>query len=217
MKKIVSYSLWGNNPKYTIGAIKNAHLVNEYYPGWVARFYCGKSTPEEIVAELRSIPNTEVLIMDNDGDWTGMFWRFYAGDGDDICISRDTDSRIGEREVSAVNEWLMSDKDFHIMRDHPWHGHVIMGGMWGARNGILKGIIKEILKYKQENRYMIDQDFMANIVYSKIKDKCMIHDPFFEKKPFPIPRKSRDFVGKPYNSDDTECDTKHADLLGNML
>ena len=26
MKKIISFSLWGDNPKYTIGAIENAKL-----------------------------------------------------------------------------------------------------------------------------------------------------------------------------------------------
>ncbi len=32
MKRVISYSLWGDNPKYTIGAIKNAELALTYYP-----------------------------------------------------------------------------------------------------------------------------------------------------------------------------------------
>ena len=36
-------------------------------------------------------------------------------------LSRDTDSRIIPREKEAVNEWLASDRVFHIMRDHPAH------------------------------------------------------------------------------------------------
>ena len=81
--------------------------------------------------------------MNEKGDWTGMFWRFLAADHlSDIVLSRDTDSRLNKREKAAVDEWLNSDKDFHIMRDHPYHATEILGGMWGCRNGILHGIAK---------------------------------------------------------------------------
>jgi len=32
MKKVVSFSLWGDNPIYNIGAIRNAELAKEIYP-----------------------------------------------------------------------------------------------------------------------------------------------------------------------------------------
>ena len=32
--KIISFSLYGDNPKYTEGAIRNAEIANEYWPGW---------------------------------------------------------------------------------------------------------------------------------------------------------------------------------------
>ncbi len=34
MNKVISFSLWGDNPKYTIGAIKNAELSKTIYPDW---------------------------------------------------------------------------------------------------------------------------------------------------------------------------------------
>jgi len=45
-----------------------------------------------------------------------MFWRFWAADDPEvgIMLSRDCDSRISDREIAAINEWLESDKDFHI-------------------------------------------------------------------------------------------------------
>ena len=52
MKKVISFSLWGDNPIYTIGAIKNAELAKEIYPDWTCRYYIGKSTPLEIVNKL---------------------------------------------------------------------------------------------------------------------------------------------------------------------
>ena len=51
----------------------------------------------------------------------------------DIFISRDLDSRINDRELAAVHEWLESNKTLHSMRDHPWHTVPIMGGGWGSK------------------------------------------------------------------------------------
>jgi hypothetical protein len=34
-KRVVSYGLYGSNPKYTLGAVRNAELVHVYFPGWV--------------------------------------------------------------------------------------------------------------------------------------------------------------------------------------
>ena len=63
MKKIIAFSLWGDNPMYTIGAIKNADLALDIYPDWVCRFYVGKSTPDEIILELTKRKNTEIFVM----------------------------------------------------------------------------------------------------------------------------------------------------------
>ena len=51
----------------------------------------------------------------------------------DVLLSRDLDSRLSPREVSAVEEWMNTsievekDKPFHVMRDHPDHGAVMLG------------------------------------------------------------------------------------------
>jgi len=72
-RKIIAFSLWGNNPKYTIGAIRNAQLLTTIYPGWSAWFYCGSSVPQEIVEFLNSSVNCKVLKMNEPGNWMGMF------------------------------------------------------------------------------------------------------------------------------------------------
>ena len=50
----------------------------------------------------------------------------------DIFASRDLDSRISEREIAAVDEFLRSNKSLHSMRDHPYHATELLGGMWGS-------------------------------------------------------------------------------------
>ena len=132
MKKVISYSLWRTNSKYTVGAIWNAETAKEFYPDWVCRFHVGRDVPHLIKKKLQSYDNVELIERVEPCDWTGMFWRFEdASDPNvDIMISRDTDSRLGMREKFAVNEWITSDKGFHIMRDHPYHATEILGGMW---------------------------------------------------------------------------------------
>lgn len=185
MKKVISYSLWGNSTRYTMGAIQNARLAHYYYPGWVSRFYCGQDVDKNIIDALNTITNTEIILMDEANDWTGMFWRFYAASDSDIMLSRDADARISQRESCAVDRWLSSNTCFHIMRDHPYHARPIMGGMWGCKGGILSNIRDLIGRFTKSNRYEIDQEFLAHVIYPIIKNNCTVHDPFYEKKPFP--------------------------------
>jgi hypothetical protein len=64
-----------------------------------------------------------------------LIWRFLPvlDPQVDAFLSRDLDSRVSAREADAVSEFLASGASVHVMRDHPAHTAVIMGGMWGAR------------------------------------------------------------------------------------
>ena len=163
MKKIISFCLWGNDPKYTIGALQNAELSKTIYPSWTARFYIGSSTSPKVTKELLKL-DAEVINMPEQGDWRGMFWRFYpAGEPDvDVMLSRDTDSRLSLREKAAVDAWLATDSPFHIMRDHPAHKTEILGGMWGARGGFLTEIKQLIDQYYRG--YRMRQCFLVFFV-----------------------------------------------------
>lgn len=196
MKKIISYSLWGNTPMYNVGAIQNAYIAQKIYPGWISRFYIGHSVPDETIKKLSEMDNTEIVMVGTPDSWTGMFWRFFAIDDSDVAIFRDTDSRLSERELLAVNEWLYGDKPLHIMRDHPQHTERIMGGMWGVKSKIFMKILqaqtktenltfvqlidrglKVISKKKELDRKGIDQEFLRT-VYGWMYEFCHIHDQF---------------------------------------
>jgi hypothetical protein len=70
MKKLISFCLWGDNPVYNIGAIKNAELAKEIYPDWVCRYYIGKSTPINTIENLKTFDNVEIIEMVEEGDCT---------------------------------------------------------------------------------------------------------------------------------------------------
>ena len=47
--------------------------------------------------------------------------------------SRDLGSRISEREVAAVADWLTTNKYYHVMRDHPNYRNKIKGCCFGMK------------------------------------------------------------------------------------
>lgn len=209
LNKIISFSVWGNNPKYTVGAIKNAELALQIYPDWKCKFFIGNNVPKEILEKLYSYPNTIFEFKTDIPDWTSMFWRFETSydTSVDVSIFRDTDSRLSIRERNAVDEWLNSQKTFHIMRDHPHHGYPILGGMWGFKHN-QKYQLKELLNsFDKQNKYGTDYEFFIKKLYPLIGDDKVVHDPFFDKIPFPSQRQNFEFVGDVFD----ENDMRHPD------
>lgn len=202
MKKIISFSLWGTQEKYTNGAIENAKLASQLFPDWICRYYISERTAQllpEIIEQLFGFDNTEIKIMPDTSDWNGLFWRFLPCSDMEVeyMLSRDCDSRLSRREQSAVRQWLHSGKSFHIIRDHPWHNLEIMGGLWGAKTEVLRNMKQLINQYSgSRGIYDDDQKFLATIIYPQIASDCFIHDEFFGGSKIPMRRKNLEFIGQ---------------------
>jgi hypothetical protein len=187
---VITFSLWGDKPKYLQGMIENCRLAPLIYPNWVVRLYVGNSVPKSFLKELHSEFKPEIYLVSdeqNKGEFYGAFWRFWANDDPnvDYYIVRDCDSRLNWREKAAVDEWIKSKKSFHIMRDHKNHTHIMQAGMWGGRANIIKNL-KQLTDKQPTHFYHNDQVFLANILYPQIKNDCLVHDPYYENKPFPV-------------------------------
>jgi hypothetical protein len=202
--KVISFSLWGSNPKYVAGAIKNAELAPAIYPGWRCRFYCDASVPASCIDRLGALPQVDICRQPEIGDWMALFWRFRpAADRDvDVVIFRDADSRLNRREAAAVDEWLRGSRDVHVMRDHPEHGVPILGGMWGVRRGALAAFVDQIETRPRKDRWQVDQEFLAEVVAPCVRDRWLEHDEYFGGRPFPTRRRWREFVGQPFDEHD---------------
>ena len=174
-KKIISYSLYNDIAKNTYNAIINCMLSPKYYPGWICRFYMDNTVPVGLRQLLRTFEHVEVVIMPKHGESEAMLWRFLPASDPtvDIMISRDADSWVSSREAACVNEWLNSDKNFHIIRDHCYHTREIMGGMWGCRNHILPQMKDLVTEYIKTNTY--DQGFLTKDIYPLVKNDMIIH------------------------------------------
>ena len=214
--KIITFSLWGTDLKYLLGAIKNAELAQSIYPGWECRFYVDALVPTSIVSELESLDNTKVISMNEIGDWRSSFWRFEDIDDEDVelMISRDTDSRLNIRERRAVDEWIDSNYGFHIMKDHPWHyTYPILAGMCGMKSGVIYDMRKKIDNWEKTNSYHCDQEFLKKIIYPDIADNCLLHDSFKDQgRRFPTPRQGLGFVGQVFDESD-ETVKEHLEIM----
>jgi len=186
-KKIISFSLWGNDSMYLNGAIENAKLRSEIYPDWICRYYVDIKVPKNIKESLRKFGSEIIEMNSKSNGYAGLFWRFLVTRDDNVSIFivRDTDSRINMREACAVREWEQSDKTFHSMRDHPYHNVNVLGGMWGAKRNflpqfddILSTSIKSIQKFNHHRgKYFdTDQKFLNDKIWPLVKDTAMVHD-----------------------------------------
>jgi len=201
MKRLISFALFGTKPLYLQGALRNVALIPEIYPGWTPRIYASQEIPEELLKQLHD-GGAEVVRKHRTGEIDGMFWRFLpAGEsGIDAMVVRDVDSRPTPREYAAVEEWLASGKSLHIMRDHPHHKVVILGGMWGCRGNAVPDMETMVDSWKLWAKKGQDQDFLRDVIYPRFKDDLMVHSDLYQyrgelRKPFPNTRHRGEFVG----------------------
>jgi hypothetical protein len=207
--KYISFSLWGDNKVYTYGMIENVLLAREIYPGWTVRVHYNDTVPECIVTWLKQQDNVESVHHPGTvKKASNTLWRFEDLFSSDTVIVRDSDSRLNTREKAAVDEWLTSDKDFHIMRDHQHHTVPIAAGMFGTRNNVCnlltfknntrnynicpvdfidgKTLMKNFTDQlrNEDNKYMIDQIFLYHYVYPSVILNTIVHASHNKYEPF---------------------------------
>ena len=189
MNQVISYSLYGNEMRFLVGAIKNAELAQRFFPGFTVRFYYGKSVPRWVLSTLNIFPHVELIKVHDYEDSVARTWRFMAAlDTDmDVVLSRDVDARLSLREAEAHQEFLDSEFNFHIIRDHPTgHGYVISAGMFALKTQAYGNLMhKKLLNYEFADEYMADQKFLAEEIYPHVKDDCLIHDEYYDLEDTP--------------------------------
>lgn len=178
MKKVLSFSLFGNNDLYTIGAIENAKLSSSIYYDWETRFYVGSDVNNNIIEQLK-LNNVEVIICERKNEYDGLFWRFKPYYDKDVLVwvSRDCDSRISHLEKACVDEWLETDKCAHIIRDAHNHSYEIMAGMFGINNKLFKERYGNIdLLNNSSNHREDDQTLLTHNLWPLIIKDHVCHD-----------------------------------------
>lgn len=198
-KNIIAFSLWGNNPRYLRGAIDNAVSAAGVYPDWTLRFYADGSVPSEVCDALSSLGAEMKIEKPGQNLSRKLTWRFTVANDPQVgrFLIRDVDSVISFREKLAVEEWVASDRWFHVMRDWWTHTDLILAGMWGGVAGVLPPLVPMMQSYvpKAMETPNIDQWFLRDRIWSYVRTSCFIHDRCFmafEHHPWPGPEPEAD-------------------------
>lgn len=216
--RYISFSLFGQDRDYLVGAVINARLAASIYPSWKPVFFLGPEVDLALRAELESM-GCLVVTGKKSISSNPRVWRFSAGLFPDAeyVIFRDTDSRVSAREALAVEDWMRSGRALHIIRDHPHHFYPIMAGMWGLRSSpYSKALIRSVLSAAKGDDKPEDQRLLAEIIYPSLVNDSFVHDTFYRREPHSVPLSERDssnsFIGERISASGTP-DAKHRLLI----
>jgi hypothetical protein len=193
-RNIISFSLFGDDERYTRTAILNARAARFLYLGWTCYFYIDDLVPTEIIQALGAEGARLLKVNGLPTHPFGTFWRFLVADDEEVdrYIVRDADSVLNIRECVAVQEWLASDRHFHVMRDNFDHGELILAGMWGGVRGALPPVGPWAQRYFASRTDLpgrtADQEFLRDQLWPTIRTSVMTHDSQFafgERRDFP--------------------------------
>ena len=214
MTRVFSFTLFGDQEKYWKGLLVNIDLIHDKFPDWEIWVYVGNDVPTSVIHTLSSMLNV-ILIKTHETGMVNKFFRFIPIDDPDveICIIRDADSRIYERDEYCIHDFVVSTAGAHIIRDHPNHHHRMMAGMWGIKQGVIGIPIYTLFSHWRASRgtsnFWDDTEFLVHLIYPRIASFALIHDelrnyePPEQKAPFKVGiLNGVDFIGQVYEYDE---------------
>jgi hypothetical protein len=157
--KIISMSLYTNEPRFTWGAIRNAQLIAVFFPGWKLRVYipaaassAGQQLPRKIINRLHSLGAQVIEIDDNRTALSPEWWSYLVADDPSVeyFLVRQPDARLSDRDASAVLQWInnSSKTAVHCIRDHASHlAQPVTDGLWGARTRMLRSLLNDTTSF----------------------------------------------------------------------
>lgn len=207
--KVFSFCLWGDKPKYKRGMHENIRDITAKFPDWIVFIYYSNA---EDVDDFTKYANVRCI----KGEYTEnqlMLDRFKPIDDPDVEIMfvRDSDSRINARDEWCIQEFIKSNKLFHIIRDHPYHVSLVMGGLWGIKRGCISPYLKisnmiRVYANSHPNLKGFDQFFLNEHIYPRVITSALLHGSLkmrFNEELIGIPvHTPHQFCGQPIEYDD---------------
>ena len=181
-ENIISYSLFGDSPRYGETAILNLQLAKDIYPEWTCRFYVDETVPQSVLQRLEQQGAQIIQVNEKQKQISGLYWRFLVMDDPNVArfLIRDADSFLSYRERAAVDEWLSSNYWFHKMHDGYSHTELILAGMWGGCTGVFHHIQAHIEAFIETGRFtnqrVMDQHYLRYCIWPTLQRSVLIHD-----------------------------------------
>lgn len=187
--KVFSFCLYGTESNYYTGLLENIKIIQEFFPDFEIYVYKGICDPSWTIEGATVIETGKVGAIN-------MFHRFLPIQSTEIGFVRDTDSRITERDRWCIQEFLKSDKKYHVIRDHYYHISKVMGGLFGWKQSIPTFRID-----RESAEYSEDEFFLVDTLYTSILPDLLVHTntcAYIKEEIRPIELKRQnihDFVG----------------------
>lgn len=181
---VIAFSVWGRQPRYLRGALRNLLVAPGLFPGWTLRFSVDDTVPAGFVALLRDL-GAEVDERPSGAPLREkLCWRFDVANDPSVgyFLVRDTDSVLSAREAQVVSDWLDGSAHFHLIRDWWTHTDLILAGMWGGVAGVLPPLKPLLDGYNSSllETPNIDQWFLRDRVWPLVRPSLCQHDRLFD-------------------------------------
>jgi hypothetical protein len=181
--KVISLSLFGDNPYYYNHAYKMKDDLPKYFPNWELRIYIHYKTPAFIINKfIKKGCQVIVIQQDNMTASDSTFWRFLAAEDNVIFMCRDVDYQLNNFDYQQVTKWMKEDNTYfikylcstsQIKLELLIRGiKLFHAGFWGGRNRCVPNILEKINNYKNRKHWRRDELFLENIIWEEyIKNK----------------------------------------------
>jgi hypothetical protein len=184
-KNVISYSLWGDNPRYFVPLLENLKIAPHLFPSWTIRVYFDRSVPTDVLKQLK-MGGAALVDKSNEIEnafYQRLLWRFEVANDSAVqrFLIRDADSLLTVKERIAVDEWLISHAHFHVMRDSYTHTDLMLAGLWGGAANVLPRLEELWSTYHSPMLHgrTADQRFLGAMVWPTVSQSCLIHDSIF--------------------------------------
>ena len=217
-KRVFSYCVFGNQPKYCLGMVKNLDQIKKLFPNYETWITIGNDVPQSYIDIYSSYKNVKLTRYDINSIRITAY-RLFPLDNPlvEILFTRDADSRFSERDIWCMNQFIKSDCKIYTVRDHSWQQSHIQMGQSGFRNlgdiDIQTGHCKFTRKHSNNiDYYSNDQVFATEYIYMKYLHSILVFSEYIQfpgenLRKIEIDRKNNfDFCGNVslFNEDMTE-------------
>ncbi len=211
-RRFISFSLYGNRGVDRVALAECLRILSqkEVYWLWNVAVFVSDDVDRGFLAELsKSTVPLHIYLVTTAGarcaylghdrmSWRGLL-PLYLPEMDRFVV-RDADSVIRPREWFAVQEWIASGLNLHLMRDSiSGHNQRVMGGMWGSLSKVY-GDAAALFRHHTARSYGNDQWFWGGVLFHRHRDAHLAHDSHtcVERLalPFPSPADLQHFVGQ---------------------
>ena len=193
-------SLYGKDPKYLWGAIRNAQLAPIFFPEWKLRFYVSHPendhtlrVPKRILRKLKQL-GAEIAYVKTGSNISPVYWRHLVIDDDRVqaFLIRDADSRLSDRDSGAVKDWLAkwnktdAPPILHCIRDHPSHSNrSIVDGLWGGNAVEIRRMLRSDIASTLADLYDIENErnvnsttahIIGDMIWPLMSSRALCHD-----------------------------------------